>query len=244
MRKFPNIGELIMLRRLRTLFRIPKDLFQMLCVYFPGPIGFKLRYAFYRGKLKLLGKNVRIDVGTYFQNPEYVAIDDHVWIDRNVIILAGPPDPKRITYSKTNPDFRGKIGEVYIGKFTHIAPNCVLSGMGGLQIGKNCGVASNSTIYSFSHHYRNLTNSEDTWHYSFTPLARHDQQSMILGSVVIEDFCAVGLNSTILPGTTLKKGTWIGSGTVVSGRYPRQTLVISNSSENKQKSLSYLRIRE
>ena len=226
------------------MIRMPKDFYKMLCIYYPGPVGFKLRYKYFKKRLKFLGKDVRLDVGIYFQNPEYIEIDNNTWIDRNVIILAGPPGSNRITYEKPNPDFKESIGEVYLGEYTHIAPNCVLSGMGGLHIGKNCGIASNSAIYSFSHHYRNLTNKEDRWQYSFTPLARSDQQSMIQGPVVIEDYCAVGLNSIILPGTSLKKGTWVKSGSVISGRFPEQSLVFTNPFDCQQRSLSHLRIRE
>jgi len=173
-------------------------------------------------------------VGVYFQNPKFISIDDNCWIDRNVIILAGTPGQARITYFKNNSKYSGKLGDVYIGKNTHIAPNCVLSGIGGLYIGKNCGIASNSTIYTFSHHYRNLTDTEDFFQYSFTPLARLNQQSLISGPVVIEDFCAVGLNSTLLPGTILGKGSWVASGSVVVGEYEEQTLLTSDRSAIKK----------
>jgi acetyltransferase-like isoleucine patch superfamily enzyme len=79
----------------------------MFISFLPGAIGFKLRYRFWKNRLKFLGKNVKIDVGVYFQNPQFISIDDNCWIDRNVIILAGPPGSKRITYSKTNSEFIG-----------------------------------------------------------------------------------------------------------------------------------------
>ena len=228
--------------KIESFFKLPLNVLEMICTYFPGQIGFSFRYSYFKKKLRFLGKNVRIGVGVYFQNPEYITIDDNAWIDRHVIILAGPPNFSRTTFVKKNPDFNDDIGNVYIGKFTHIAPNCVLSGIGGLYIGKNCGVASNSTIYSFSHHYKNLADEKDQSQYSFTPQPRFDQQSMILGPVVIEDFCAVGLSSSILPGTLLGKGAWVACGTVVSGRFPPQTLITSNL-KLIQKSLSNLKIR-
>jgi len=186
---------------------------------------------------------VRIDIGVCFQNPKFIEIDDYSWIDRNVIVLAGNPRQKRVTFYKKNPAYKGKEGEVYIGKNTHIAPNCVLSGIGGLYIGNNCGIASNSSVYSFSHHYRNLSNTEDLGQYSFTPLARLDQQAMISGPIVIQDFCAVGLNSVLLPGSLLMKGTWIGSGLIVSGSYLEQTL-LQIESFHSVKSLKHLKMKE
>ncbi|MDY7079446.1 MAG: hypothetical protein SXV54_21255 [Chloroflexota bacterium] len=219
------------------------DLLEMLINYLPGPMGYILRYRFWKRRLKHLGKDVKIDVGVYFQNPHYISLDDGSWIDRNVMILAGPPSAERVTYYKDNPDFTLNRGEVYIGKCTHIAPNCVLSGIGGMYIGRNSGVASNSALYSFSHHYRNLVDRTDTYQYSFTPRARPDQQSMILGPVVIGDYCAVGLNSVILPGTSMKKGSWAASGTVVSGALSEQSLMFYDQDINT-KSLSNLNIKE
>jgi len=232
-----------MLRKLKAILYSPIDLWQMFVTYYPGPIGNVLRYRFWRKRLKHCGKNVRINVGTYLQHPQHISLDDGCWIDRNVIILAGAPSAERITYRKDNPDFKLNTGEVYIGKFAHIAPNCVLSGIGGLYIGCNSGVASNSTIYSFSHHYRNLKDRSDTCQYSFSPMARRDQQSMILAPVVIGDYCAVGLNSVILPGTTIRKGSWVAGGSVVIGVYPEQSLLFHDRGM-QTKTISDLRIKE
>lgn len=229
--------------KITILLGFPADIWQLFVSYLPGVIGFKLRYRFWKKHLKFLGKNAKIDIGVYFQNPKYISLDEGCWIDRNVIILAGPPGKDRITYEKANSDFTLSIGEVYVGKFTHIAPYCVLSGIGGISIGKNSGIASHSMVYSFSHHYRNLINREDTYQYSFTPMARKDQQAMILGPVVIEDYCAVGLNSIILPGSSLKKGAWVASNSIISTSYPAQSLVFYNKNINK-KMLNNLQIRE
>lgn len=215
----------------------------MLISHLPGRIGVALRYSYWKKNLKYLGNNVIIDTDVHFQNPDFISIDDNSWIDKHVIILAGPPFEGRITYEKENPDFHMEKGEVFIGKSCHIAPNCVLSGIGGLYIGINTTIATGSAIYSFSHHYRNLSNLEDVHQYSFTSMARHDQQSMILGPVVIGDYSAIGLNSVILPGTNLKKGCWVASGSVIKGSFPEQTLIYSNR-EIYTKSISDLQIKE
>jgi len=237
-----------MLKKIIGIFKIlsnfPIDFYKLFITYLPGQLGFKLRDVFWKKRLKYLGNGVIIDIAVYFQNPEYISLDEGCWIDRNVIILAGPPRAKRITFFKNNPEYRGGTGEVYIGKNTHIAPNCVLSGIGGLYIGKSCGIAANSSIYSFSHHYRNLVNKEDICQYSFTPLARLDQQAMILGPVVIDDFCAVGLNSVLLPGSLLMKGTWISSGSIISKTYHEQTLVLNDQHLNEKSLGQFLKIKD
>lgn len=229
------------MNKIKIILGIPLDILQCLVCNWPGKFGNILRYMFWRKKLKYIGKNAVIDTGVYFQNPKFISLNDNCWIDKNVIILAGSPNKDRIIYDKHENDYVS-IGEVIIGKNTHIAPNCVLSGIGGVYIGNNTGVASNSSIYSFSHHYRNLNNKEDKYQYSFTPKSRKDQQAMILSPVIINDYCAIGLNSVVLPGTELEKGVWVASGSVISGKYEEQS-VVNYRPENNIKKISHMKIK-
>ena len=194
------------------ILRFPLRFLEFFVIYFPGPIGDKLRYYYWKPQLKYLGRKVKIDVGVSFQGAKHISIGDRCWIDRNVLIMAGYDEyTSRVTYKKENSNFQFEIGEVVIGKETHIAPNVVLSGIGGLHIGDCCGIASNSTIYTFSHHYKNLKDRTDGLQYFFTPMTQAENQAMIAGAVVIQNYCSIGLNSTILPGVTIGEGTWIGS---------------------------------
>ena len=226
------------------LLRAPLQIWATVVASLPGPSGDRLRYRFWSRRLAYLGARVRIGEGAFFQNPAHIRIEDDAWIDRNVLILAGPPRGDRITRIKPNEPCPVALGEVTIGSATHIAPNCVLSGMGGLAIGKNCGIASNSSVYSFSHHYRNLVDASDPAQYSFTPRARNDQQAMLASPVVIGDYCAVGLNSVLLPGTRLERGTWVASGTVVRGSWGPQATVFTGPGGLESKSLTGLVIKE
>ena len=232
-----------MRRKIKALLNLPFDIWLMFITYLPGPIGNFLRYNYWKKQLKYLGNNVRIDIGAYFQNPQYIEIDDNCWIDRNVIIVAGVSRPGRTTYEKNIQGLDLKKGEIYIGQSVHIAPNCIISGIGGVRIGKHSGIAANSMIYSYSHHYRNLNDSNDAHQYLFSVSAREDQQAMISGPVVIEDYCGVGLNSTLLPGTHLTKGSWVASHAVVSGEFPEQSLIHSRQ-QISVKSFDNLIIKE
>lgn len=191
----------------------------------PGKAGDRLRYAYWKPRLKHLGEGARISEGAFFLSPKDVSVEDGCWIDRNVLVLAGAPGRPRLTKVKELAGFPLGPGEVRIGRETHIAPNVVLSGHGGMAIGARCGIASNSTVYSFSHHYRSLLDPTDPRQFSFTPQTALENQSMILAPVWIEDDCAIGLNSTVLPGTWLKRGTWVASGTVVRGTHGPQATV-------------------
>ncbi len=228
-------------RAIRQLLGLPFDLWALLVTWLPGPIGQRLRFRYWRARLRSLGDGSVIDIGVFIQGPEYVSIGANSWIDRHVHILAGPARPGRSTLRKPNENFSGEEGEVLIGSYTHIAPFCVLSGIAGIQIGDYSGVASGAKIYSFSHHYRNLADPDDPAQYSFTPLARPDQQAMIAGPVVLGDHSAVGLGCILLPGVTIGRGAWLASGDVAGKDVPDQTLAFAKT-ELVQKKLDDLEI--
>ena len=100
----------------------------------------------------------------------------------------------------------------------HIAPFSLVQAHGGVKIGENVTIASGSKIYSLSHHYKNLNNPDDPKRYSFSTMAKPEDQFLIIGNVIIEDHAAIGLNSVILPGTHIPNGTWIGVMSTVSSK--------------------------
>jgi galactoside O-acetyltransferase len=187
----------------------------------PGPLGRRLRHAYYRRRLAHLGKGTVIDCGVRIVNPEWVRIGDNCWIDNYVIILAGPADRNRGAYLRKG---EGREGEVVIGDNFHVAPFVVLQGHGGLLIGNDGTIASGSKVYSLSHHYRNSADPSDRTVYKFSSMSPPGEQSMISATVRIGNNCAVGLNSVLLPGTELENGVWIGCGSVVSGRVAADTV--------------------
>ena len=157
-------------------------------------------------------------MGVVMENPGNIFLGDNVWIDNYVILLTGKPKKNGIKiYRKSNSEYSNGEGELHIGNNVHIAPFCVLQAHGGIAIGNNCGVAAGSKIYSYSNHYKNLNDPTDKGEYYFTPLANLENQAYILSPIVIKDNCAIGLNSVVLPGTIIPKGTWIGVNTTIQG---------------------------
>ena len=116
----------MMINKIKVVLHFPVDVWKMFISYLPGPIGFKLRYRFWKNHLKFLGKNVKIDVGVYFQNPQFISIDDNCWIDRNVAILAGLDNSNREKIIRKNDKYPGLSGEVFIGKNVHISSRVYL----------------------------------------------------------------------------------------------------------------------
>lgn len=213
---------------MKKLFNAIKNVIEGLIRNIDGPIGQKVRFFYYKNKLGSCGKNVIIDIGVVITSPSDIFISDNVWIDKYVILLAGKPKGNRKILHKKNLDFFGKEGELHIGNGVHIAPFCVIQAHGGISLGKSLGIAAGSKIYSLSHHYRNLIDKADKTSHIFSPMVEEDKQFLISAPVVIEDNTAIGLNSTILPGTTIPKGTWVGVNTFLNGQNIEQSSIYSS----------------
>ena len=54
-------------------------------------------------------------------------------------------------------------------------------------------------------------------------------QSLLSAPVILEDDCAVALNTILLPGTRIGAGSWIAAASVVSGKLPPNVLAAGNA---------------
>lgn len=198
--------------------------------YVSGILGRKIRYYYYRRRLGECGNNVSIDEGVYFENPKDIMLGSNVWVDKNVIIIAGPPnlENRKILIKDTKEVNKVELGKVIIGNNCHIAPNVVLQGHGGIWIGKDSGVASGVKVYTLSHHYRNLESKSDAHIYKFTPCVPLGEQFLIAAPVILKKNNAIGLNTVILPGAVINENSWVGVSSTVSGEVPPNTIVSGN----------------
>lgn len=197
--------------------------------FIAGRIGRKLRYAYYKNRLRSLGRNVVIDVGVRFINPEHISIGDNCWIDSLVSIIAGAPILLgRQVYRKPNPDYRYSEGEVVIAENCHIAQQVILQGHGGLSIGPNITVASGTKIYTLSHHYRNLNHPGDPTMFKFSTMAPFHEQFLISGPVVMKENSGIGLSSVVFPGVTIHEGTLIEALSLVKHSIPAYAIAGGN----------------
>lgn len=219
--------------RVLVIPRLLSDLLLGAIQNFPGPVGFKLRYWYWKIYLKYLGKGTRIDVGIYFQNPEFISIADNCWIDRGVIILAGIDKSER-----QKKVIRSKLvalqGEVVIGRNAHIGPYSILSGIdSGIFIGNDCTLSSGAKFYAFSHHFRFHDNPENSL-CSFGSMVDQTRQSMICGPIVLEDNVGVALNTIILPGVHVGRNSFIKTNSVLYNQNFTENSLISGDPAKRQ----------
>lgn len=93
--------------------------------------------------------------------------------------------------------------KIEIGDNLQINARCWISGGGNLKIGNNVLIGPHVVIHTANHNYEN----KDI-------LIR--KQGHSLKSILIEDDVWIAANCTILPGVTVKKGTVIAAGSVVT----------------------------
>ncbi|MFC1961739.1 acyltransferase [Chloroflexota bacterium] len=193
-----KIGMIICYDIIYILCRIPivSSLFETFArTYSRGAVGFFLRGAYYKNRLKRMGKNVFIDVGVIIWEPRNVEIDDYSFIDAYVTILGG----------------RKGHGFVQIGKYVEVAGYCVLAGRGGIKLGDHIGIGAGSNIYSGTHLYRD-PDGEDNKLLSGSILAPLDMQYVVEKPVIIGDFAWVGGKCIVMPGVKIGRGAVVGGG--------------------------------
>lgn len=194
-----------------------------------GPVGRKVRYAYYSRRLGSCGRNVIIDTGVIFENPKSIFLGDNVWLDHYTLLIGGVVNDNGNIQFKPNTKYDKQIGEIHLYGENHIAPYSVIQGHGGVQIGTGVTIGSGAKVYSLSHHYRNTMNPEDVKRYQFSSMAKPSDQFFISGPVVIGNGAAVGLNSVVLPGTFIPQGTWIGVNTTVMGQKLQENAVYAGA---------------
>lgn len=204
--------------------RAIQNLYLLLISQLPSWPGFELRYRYWKKRLRHLGEGARIDVGVHFQGPGHISIGDGSYIDKGVIILAGPDPSSRPRRVIDNPFYARERGEVWIGKHVHLAPYSIISGIGGVEISDYCGIAAGSKIYSFSHHYRS-DEFPSSREFLFAAGVDPDRQYMIEGPVFLDTNVGLGTNVVIMPGASIARDSFVCVGGIVNSSFEDNSLI-------------------
>ena len=213
-------------RRLRQLVGLPAAFWKLLVTELPGDAGQALRHRYWRKRLRKLGEGVRIDPGVSFQGAEFVELGDRCWIDRGVMILAGPERSTREKIARPNPAYQGEPGVVRIGTDVHVGPGCIVSGLGGgVHVSDQCGISAGCRIYALTHHYRSRKDPSNRSTY-FAPRVPPGQQCLVEGPVVLGRNTGLALGAVLLPGVHVPEECFVAIGSVVAkGPFPPNSLI-------------------
>ena len=119
------------------------------------------------------------------------------------------------------------IGHIDIGRYTSInGPNTgIYSEINSIKIGAFCSIAPGVRIQEYYHDSNRATTYFINKHI-FNENFQNDFSSK--GGIIIEDDVWIGANSIILSGVTVKKGSIIGAGSVVTKDIPPYSIVGGN----------------
>lgn len=168
------------------LIKIPFNIIESLIRNINGPIGIKIRSAYYSLIFKNIGKNAIIDIGVNIINPSSLTIGNNVYIDSYAVI--------------SNPQ-----NNIIIGDNVHIGPHSFIGGKGDIVIGDYCGLSSGSRIYSGS---AKASKKNILIH---NPTMAPNSAEVIHDKVILEKNCVLFANSVVLPGVTMKEGSILSS---------------------------------
>ena len=183
-----------------------------------GGIGQKIRYQYYKRRFKECGKNVKIDIGVVFENPENIEIGNNVWIMIYSTVIARPLDfnikdrvekkVKNETFEKCNTNSL-KIGnEIQIGAYN------IIHGFGGLVIKNRVTLSARVSIYSHSHYFRDEENKSKVTYAN--GMVKNAPISCIESPIVLEEGSWLGLGVSIFGGT-VKENSFVTANSVVVG---------------------------
>lgn len=183
----------------------------------PSSLGKKLRQLFYRSVLGKMGSNVSIEQNVVLIYPAAIELGDDVVLRRCVTLNCWHPNGRLILHEDVNLDqgihIQALGGTIEIGPHTYLGPYVCMAGPGNIRIGKDCLIASGSSLYANNHVFDDLTR----------PI---NQQPVTTYGITIEDDCWLGSGVRVLDGVTIGKGSVIGAGAVVTKDIPPYSVAV------------------
>ena len=104
---------------------------------------------------------------------------------------------------------------ISLGSYVHMEGGGYYNGQGGLTIGDHSIFAPEVAIMTSMHRFKGAQ------------MAPYDEVDL-LRPVVVERFVWVGMRAMILPGVTLREGTIVGAGAVVTKSHPAGAILAGN----------------
>ncbi len=178
--------------------------------WIPRPLGVLLRRLVYRLILARVGRRIYIQMGVEFLGGCLVEIGDDVKIMRDARFDMRAPNSLLRIGNKVcidrGVDIRATVSHclIEIGDSSYLGPYICMAGPGHIKIGKECLIASHTSIYANNHREHGLSRE----------------------GIEIQDNVWIGSGVRILDGVTIGKGSVIGAGAVVTKDIPPLSIAV------------------
>jgi acetyltransferase-like isoleucine patch superfamily enzyme len=178
--------------------------------WIPRPFGTMLRRYIYRLILGRTGRGLYIQTGVDFLSAISIYLGNEVRILRDVTINMLPRENSiklgNGVCLDRGVDIRaaGKNCIIEIGDNSYLGPYVCMAGPGDIRIGKECLIASHTSIYANNHRENGISRE----------------------GIEIQDNCWIGTGVRILDGVTIGSGSVIGAGAVVTKDIPSNSIAV------------------
>jgi len=174
--------------------------------------------AYYRLRLKNLGRDVSIEGNLALGYPKQITIGHGCKLANQVVLRANTQHPKGITIGDHVSIHESVLlaannGSITIGDRSWLAPFTLIHGNGHVTIGQDVLIAPRVSINTVSHHTERCDISMN-------------DQGIHCAPVVIEDDVWIGMHAVILQGVTIGRGAIIGAGAVVNKDVPAWSIAV------------------
>jgi len=181
-----------------------KQFLNFLVTYFPGSSGNMLRRSLYKVRLNSLGTKLYTEIGLRLTCPRNIVIGNNASFMRGCSLNS----------------CEGKIN-IWDNISTNQNVDINSSNGGFIEIGNDVLIGNNVLIRAADHVYNNKSK-------------KINQSGHVGGKIIIGNNVWIGANCVILKNVTIKDGSVIGAGTVVTTDVDSNELAISNKQVNKK----------
>ena len=188
----------------KIIINEPKQFLNFLVTYFPGSSGNMLRRLLYKVRLNSLGTKLYTEIGFRLTCP------------RNIVIGNNADFMRDCSLNSCN-------GKINIGDNIAVNQNVDINSSDGgfIEIGNDVCIGNYVVIRAADHIYKNTSK-------------KINRSGHVGGKIIIGNNVWIGANCVILKNVTIKDGSVIGAGTVVTTDVDSNELAISNKQVNKK----------
>jgi acetyltransferase-like isoleucine patch superfamily enzyme len=163
--------------------------FNFILKNYPGTIGLIARKLVYKILCNKIGERVIIDTGISTNGYRNIEIDDYVWVDKNVELLAD-------------------TGFIKIGKRVHIAPYSNIVGLAGVTIEDFAAVGRYAQVLSHS-----VVASKGK--YMSGPMVIESEKGYKSEPIIIRRNAVISSGAIIMPGVEIGEGAIVGPNSLI-----------------------------